>query len=72
MQIDIKLIVEIVAILGAFYSLYKIFHKVDKVVKLQPIMMSSVFACLDGLTQLGANGKVTEAKENLLKTLINE
>ena len=71
-----ELILGIITILGfifaAYKIVYKINHKLDKVIKMQPIVMQSLFACLDGLHQLGANGRVTETKEKLLKTLINE
>lgn len=35
------------------------------------LMMSGLFACLDGLHQLGANGNVTKMREKLIDYNIN-
>lgn len=75
-QTIIGIIIGILTLLGMLFGfyrfLYRVNHKLDKVIVLQPVMMKSLFACLDGLTQLGANGKVSETKDELLKALINE
>jgi hypothetical protein len=62
---------------GFFFTLYKILKKFDTVEESSKcrkeenvIIINSVFAICDGLTQLGANGPVTKAKESLQEYII--
>lgn len=85
MVIDIEFIKNMVAVVSAFaliggmiFSAYRWYLKQKKqdddillIKKEQAILCQGVLACLGGLSQLGANGEVTEAK-NLLSEHINQ
>jgi Pyruvate/2-oxoacid:ferredoxin oxidoreductase gamma subunit len=62
---------------GFLFALYKIvkrFENLEEANKCRKeesvILIKSTFAMLDGLHQLGANGPVTQARENLQEYII--
>jgi hypothetical protein len=58
---------------GAFYFIHKIIKKIETIDKLESenvLLIKSTFAICDGLSQLGCNGPVTKAKEELQDYII--
>jgi hypothetical protein len=62
---------------GVFLFLYRIARRIEKATgRIEvhrddiKILMRSEFTCLDGLTQLGANGEVTKMKQEMKDYLI--
>jgi hypothetical protein len=65
-------VASITTICGFLFSLYKIFRRFESLEdsnkcrkKENVILIRSTFAMLDGLHQLGANGEVTKARQEL-------
>jgi len=79
--ITAQTIITLAAVLAAVIALFRYYNKVYDLVKHQKdqdqdikaikreqtLVVYSMRACLDGLEQLGANHKVTEAKDKLDK-----
>ena len=79
--ITAQTIITLAAVLAAVITLFRYYNKVYDLVKHQKdqdqdikaikreqtLVVYSMRACLDGLEQLGANHKVTEAKDKLDK-----
>lgn len=60
-------------LIGALYALYKImkkFETIDALKKENTLIIKSVFAICDGLKQLGANGAVSKARDELQDYII--
>lgn len=61
-------------ICGLFLVIYKAirtYKKIDRLDKENGIIIETELAICDGLTQLGANGAVSEARKKLSNYLIN-
>lgn len=83
MYIDGNTIVWIAGVIGAVSAIWTIVYKIIKWIDRQGVQDNDIrlmkeeqtmlcrvmLACLDGLKQLGANGEVTQAHEDLSKYL---
>jgi len=72
----VKVIKEIVGSINAKHDQVQKWDEYDRQIKEvkseQRMIIECMCACLDGLGQLGANGKVTETKANLTEYLNNQ
>jgi hypothetical protein len=69
--------VAIITVGGFFITVYKLIKKIDRTITTvdelkqeQFYVVKSIFVIMDGLGQLGANGPVTKAKEELRDYII--